>query len=269
MVSLPRMDRRPAADSPRVASRAEAARGSGRTGSERHGGRALGCRGRCVRPRPGGGRTARGMDPRSAAVSSDDVRARADATGVRAAIARAWLGASTDVPEPMAIALGAITLRPHQAAGVARLRAALAAYGGALLADETGLGKTHMAVALIAEAKQPLIVAPAALLAMWRSALSETGVAARMHTIEALSHGRLPSSGDLVVVDEAHHFRNPKTRRYAALAELVTQTNVLLLSATPVHNQSADITALLALFRANPPLGRVIIRREHTNATRP
>jgi len=44
---------------------------------------------------------------------------------------------------------------------------------------------------------------------------------------------------------------------------------VLLLSATPVHNARADMTALLALFRANPPLGRVIVRREHTSVTRP
>ncbi|HZS62142.1 MAG TPA: DEAD/DEAH box helicase [Gemmatimonadaceae bacterium] len=189
------------------------------------------------------------------------------ARGARGAIARSWLG--IDAPSSTSIALGSITLRPHQTDGVARIRAAIAEYGGALLADETGLGKTYIAVALIAEAKRPLIIAPAALLPMWRSALSQAGVISRIHSTEALSRGRIPARGDLVVVDEAHHFRNPKTRRYAALADLVTQTNVLLLSATPVHNQSADITALLALFRANPPLGRIIIRREHTSATRP
>jgi superfamily II DNA or RNA helicase len=191
---------------------------------------------------------------------------RADALSARAAIARAWLGADVTTGT---ITLGDITLRAHQVAGVARLRAALAEYGGALLADETGLGKTYIAVALIAEAKQPLVVAPAALLPMWRSALAAAGVAARLHTTEALSRGRIPARSDLVVVDEAHHFRNPATRRYAALAGIVANARVLLLSATPVHNTGADITALLALFRANPPLGRVIVRREHTSVTRP
>jgi Helicase conserved C-terminal domain/SNF2-related domain len=193
---------------------------------------------------------------------------RADAVSVRAAIARAWLGLDSDGPAP-SISLGNVTLRPHQAAGVARLRAAINEYGGALLADETGLGKTYIAVALIAEAKQPLVVAPSALLPMWRSALAAGGVTARVHSIEAMSYGRVPAPSDFIVVDEAHHFRNPATRRYAALAKLVTSARVLLLSATPVHNARADIAALLALFRANPPLGRVIIRREHSAETRP
>ena len=192
---------------------------------------------------------------------------RTDALGARVGIARAWLG--TDALTNAPVSLGSITLRPHQAEGVARIRAAIAEYGGALLADETGLGKTYIAIALIAEAKQPLIIAPAALLPMWRSALSHAGVTSRLHSTEALSRGRLPARADLIVVDEAHHFRNAKTRRYGALVDLTTRTNVLLLSATPVHNQHADITALLAVFRANPPLGRVIIRREHTSATRP
>ena len=191
---------------------------------------------------------------------------RADALSARAAIARAWLGADVAATT---VSLGNITLRPHQADGVARLRAALAEYGGALLADETGLGKTYIAAALIAEAKHPLVVAPSALLPMWRSALTTAGVAARLHSTEALSRGRIPARGDLIVVDEAHHFRNPATRRYAALAGIVGNARVLLLSGTPVHNAHADITALLALFRANPPLGRVIVRREHTSATRP
>ncbi|HTD61356.1 MAG TPA: DEAD/DEAH box helicase [Gemmatimonadaceae bacterium] len=193
---------------------------------------------------------------------------RADAVSARAAIARAWLGLDSGGPAP-SISLGNITLRPHQAAGVARLRAAIDEYGGALLADETGLGKTYIAVALLAEAKQPLVVAPSALLPMWRSALSASGVTARAHSIEAMSYGRVPARSDFIVVDEAHHFRNPATRRYAALAELTTDARVLLLSATPVHNARADITALLALFRANPPLGRVIVRREHSAETRP
>jgi hypothetical protein len=193
---------------------------------------------------------------------------RADAVSARAAIARAWLGLDADGPAP-SISLGNVTLRPHQAAGVARLRSAIDEYGGALLADETGLGKTYIAVALIAEAKQPLVVAPSALLPMWRRALASANVSARIHSCEALSHGRRPAPSDFVVVDEAHHFRNPATRRYAALAELTTRARVLLLSATPVHNARADITALLALFRAHPPLGRVIVRREHSAETRP
>jgi hypothetical protein len=53
---------------------------------------------------------------------------------------------------------------------------------------------------------------------------------------------------DLVVVDEAHHARNPATGRYRTLAQLTRRARVLLLTATPVHNSDGDLAALLALF---------------------
>jgi hypothetical protein len=53
---------------------------------------------------------------------------------------------------------------------------------------------------------------------------------------------------DAVIIDEAHHARNPLTRRYASLAALTRRARVLLLSATPVHNTARDLGALLGLF---------------------
>ncbi|HXI34182.1 MAG TPA: DEAD/DEAH box helicase, partial [Gemmatimonadales bacterium] len=52
----------------------------------------------------------------------------------------------------------------------------------------------------------------------------------------------------LVVVDEAHHFRNAATRRYRALARLAVGHAVLLVTATPVHNRLADLLHLYRLF---------------------
>ncbi|HEU5183440.1 MAG TPA: hypothetical protein VFU01_02655, partial [Gemmatimonadaceae bacterium] len=79
------------------------------------------------------------------------------AAAVRAIIAHRWL-------EPEAAeSLGSVTLRPHQGEAVARARAALAEHGGALLADDVGLGKTFVALAVAAGARDPLVVAPAAL----------------------------------------------------------------------------------------------------------
>jgi hypothetical protein len=52
----------------------------------------------------------------------------------------------------------------------------------------------------------------------------------------------------MVIVDESHHLRNPRTRRYAAAATLCDRAHVLLLSATPVQNRRADLMAQLALF---------------------
>ena len=53
---------------------------------------------------------------------------------------------------------------------------------------------------------------------------------------------------DLVVVDEAHAFRNPRTRRYRALAELTRQARIVLLTATPINNSLDDLHALVRLF---------------------
>ncbi|MBI4544987.1 MAG: hypothetical protein HY703_07330, partial [Gemmatimonadetes bacterium] len=72
-----------------------------------------------------------------------------------------------------------------------------------------------------------------------------------------LSHTRLSRSGasleglgrvDLVVIDEAHALRSPRTRRYQAAAELCRGARVLLLTATPVNNSLADLYWQLRLF---------------------
>src|SRR5690606_3625872 len=53
---------------------------------------------------------------------------------------------------------------------------------------------------------------------------------------------------DLVVVDEAHAFRSPGTRRYRALAALCRGARVVLLTATPVNNSVSDLYFQLRLF---------------------
>jgi len=67
----------------------------------------------------------------------------------------------------------------------------------------------------------------------------------------ALSRGTWPADldvCDLVVVDEAHRFRNPATRRYRTLAWLGRSGRIVLLTATPVNNSMLDLYFLLRLF---------------------
>jgi hypothetical protein len=144
-----------------------------------------------------------------------------------------------------------------------------------LICDEVGMGKTFVATAIARRFSNPLVVAPAALASMWREALATTETRADFVTFERLSRGDVPlaprENYDFVVVDEAHHVRNPSTRRYQRLAKLVSDARVLLLTATPIHNRTTDMSALLSLFLGSraytltkSELARIVVRREHS-----
>jgi superfamily II DNA or RNA helicase len=145
---------------------------------------------------------------------------------------------------------GKVLLAPHQVEAASRVLALLDEHGGAVLADATGLGKTYAAIAVARLISPALIVAPASLRGMWRESLGRAGVTAEVESYEALSRGRSSRSErpKLLVLDEAHHARNPRARRYAALADLAWGAKVLLLTATPIHNSGRDLRTLLALF---------------------
>src|SRR5207247_1364468 len=111
------------------------------------------------------------------------------------------------------------------APAVARLRAILARYGGALLADAVGLGKSYVALAVALGTGEPFaLVVPAVLVPQWRSLLARHDSRAPILTHESLSGRSIRLTAyptiRLLVVDEAHRFRNPETNRYRALARL-------------------------------------------------
>jgi superfamily II DNA or RNA helicase len=194
----------------------------------------------------------RPLTPRSAAL-------------VRALIARAF---ACDGAE---LQLGTLRLRPHQRSAASRLGNILDELGGALLADEAGLGKTYVALAVARKARQALIICPAALIPMWQRSCAAAGTSIPTVSYEALSRKRsLVPAHDLLILDEAHHARTPGTRRYRELSSLAAGARVLLLSATPIHNHGADLAALFALFlgaRAwsmdDAELARFVVRRQH------
>jgi superfamily II DNA or RNA helicase len=188
---------------------------------------------------------------------------------VRARIAQVLLGEDQTCER-----YGGVTLKPHQQSAVARAEAALEEFGGVLLCDDVGMGKTFVATAIARRFSPILIVAPAALVSMWRDALTATDTTADFRTFEWLSRSNAglasPAKYDLVIIDEAHHVRNPRTRRYHNLATLARGAEIALLTATPIHNRPTELSALLSLFlgsraRTLTPgeLGRCVVRREH------
>jgi len=145
-------------------------------------------------------------------------------------------------------------LLDHQADAVVRARAILRRFGGVLVSDGVGLGKTYVALALALLERQrggdAVAFVPAALRVEWRRAAAAVGVPLATYSHTALSR-RPPTLArrcSLLIVDEAHAFRNPGTRRYDALARLAVARRVALLTATPLNNTPADLAALVHLF---------------------
>src|SRR6185503_4747775 len=130
--------------------------------------------------------------------------APAPAPEVAAALARALLPPEADRLPPR-------WLRPDQQLSFRRALAAVLRYGGALLADPVGTGKTYIALAVAAEIgpNRPIhVIVPASLRPQWLEAAARTGLEILPHSHETLSRGRRPGrDGGAVVVDESHRFR--------------------------------------------------------------
>ncbi|MBI1968093.1 MAG: DEAD/DEAH box helicase [Gemmatimonadetes bacterium] len=179
----------------------------------------------------------------------------ADPPAVAAHAARALL----DLAE-VAAAPWPAWLAPHQVPAAQRLAAIIGRFGGALLADAVGLGKSYVALAVACAQPLPLtLVVPAVLVPQWKALLARHEMTARVMTHEALSRRSFRPSASVghsvrvfpsqfVVVDEAHRFRNADTRRYHGLASVVVGSRVLLVTATPVHNCLGDLFSLFRLF---------------------
>lgn len=172
--------------------------------------------------------------------------------------------------------VGGFALRPEQRRTRVALRAAIAEFGGALLADPPGTGKTVLALAAAEGAGQVLVIAPSSLRAQWLAASARAAVPISFTSLESASRTRLRAPADFVIIDEAHHLRTTTTRRYAHVSAVCVGARVLLLSATPVVNRTADRHALLALFLGSraeglsaAALGRCIVRRVESGDVRP
>ncbi|MBR0645349.1 helicase-related protein [Plastoroseomonas hellenica] len=170
---------------------------------------------------------------------------------------------------------GDIPLTAFQLHGVWRARRILKDYGGVIVADEVGLGKTFIAGEILnacaKNRQRALLVCPAALRdSTWRRFLDAHGIS---RLVEMVSYDELSRDRQfhderrplavqnvlsqpiedyaLVVVDEAHNYRNPDAPyRAAVLRRLLfgQRKDLVLLTATPVNNSLWDLFHLLRFF---------------------
>lgn len=162
---------------------------------------------------------------------------------------------------------GRIQLTRFQTDGVHRARRILERFHGVLVADSVGLGKSFIAAELFTEViererRRALLVAPAQLRdGTWQQFRTRFQVGIEVVSFEQMANavideggrglGADPDEYSLVVIDEAHAFRNPDTKRAKALRRLLRgdpPKNVVMLTATPVNNSLWDLYDLLTYF---------------------
>lgn len=157
-------------------------------------------------------------------------------------------------------------LTDFQRDGVWRARRILRRRGGVIVADEVGLGKTYLAGELLREAaverrQKVLLVAPATLRdSTWLPFLAKHNLPATVvsydELVRDLSASRppaprleAPDEYAMVIVDEAHSLRNPRTRRADAMRQLLSGSvpkDLVMLTATPVNNGLDDLRTLIS-----------------------
>lgn len=139
--------------------------------------------------------------------------------------------------------------------GVSKVRK----HSGCIIADVVGLGKSVIASAIAAnleragDVKRTVIVCPPHLKSEWETYSQSFYLqGCAIYTPGKISQAAVEykaSQDLLIIIDEAHRYRNEDTQDYADLHELCAGNKVLLLSATPFNNRPEDIFSLIKLFQ--------------------
>lgn len=133
--------------------------------------------------------------------------------------------------------------------GIDRIRR----FGGVIIADVVGLGKSVIASTIAHNLNlKTIVIAPPHLEAQWKDYLAEFDFKGFVYTTgkveEALKRHGDDEGNLLIVLDEAHKHRNEDTDNYKILHRLCAGNSIMALSATPFNNDPKDIYALIKLF---------------------
>lgn len=173
-------------------------------------------------------------------------------------------------------------LAKYQKDGYAGLIKRAEKFGGAFLCDGVGLGKTFIGLMLIErfvrheQKNVALFVPKSAKEPVWERELAKRlpDVFKGFSRLKIFSHTDLmrekmgdeleqvAAQADVVIVDEAHHFRNTGTRglegkgrrsRYWRLCDIAANKQLYLLTATPINNSLLDFQHMVELFSQHRP----------------
>lgn len=128
---------------------------------------------------------------------------------------------------------------------------------GVIISDVVGLGKSVVASTVARNLRlRTIIICPPHLKPQWEEYKDQFGFAATVFSAgkieDAINHYRMivrPQEKFLIIVDEAHKYRNEYTLDYSILHDLCMGNKVMLLTATPFNNRPEDIYTMLKLFQ--------------------
>lgn len=166
---------------------------------------------------------------------------------------------------------GDLPLWPSQVQGIAQALWLIETVGSVLIADPTGSGKTRMGAHLLRAVidriwssgrirkGRPIMVSPPAVRRIWEHEATICGL-----TLDTRSHGVLSRSqsdkheharealrrAQVLAVDEAHNFLNPKSNRTRMLLGNMAD-HALLFTATPINKSAIDLLRLADMLGAD------------------
>lgn len=153
-------------------------------------------------------------------------------------------------------------LMPHQKRVVRRMEE----QPGLVVAHGLGSGKTYTSIAAAVKIrpKKTTVLVPAALKANYEKEITKHVKGRPRLQVSSLQGAALKGvkKTDMLIIDEAHRARDPKSKTHRALKEAVTNKRMLL-TASPVYNKPEDVAPLVNLAAGGGvlPTGRDFNRR--------
>ncbi|MGQ9816527.1 MAG: helicase-related protein [bacterium] len=150
----------------------------------------------------------------------------------------------------------------YQLDAISQALAIIEKNNGVILADVVGLGKTIIACCIARQLRRRgVIICPPGIIgdprrkdAGWNMYKEQFGLydweVWSLGDLEKLQEVLRTKAKDIevVIIDEAHRFRNQDTKGYEYLKNICRNKIVIILTATPFNNRPGDILSLLKLF---------------------
>jgi superfamily II DNA or RNA helicase len=141
----------------------------------------------------------------------------------------------------------------YQTDAVQQALAMIKKHDGVIVSDVVGLGKSIIASAIAYNlGLKTIIIAPPHLKSQWEDYIHDFWVNAKIYGSGSVWKAIEEDDGEkpkLIIVDEAHRYRNPNTNDYGNLHKLCQGNKVVLLTATPFNNRPQDIFSMIKLFQ--------------------